>query len=240
VDASALFKHRIQLHDDDVSLNGRLKILKYLVKEKKCLPPNPLDAVRFRQCGILRWMVDESMLNLKAKAFENKCKCLVKVDKELQFLNGQRIPSHLSVGELLCFAAIEFDDMQSLEWLIVGNEISIEFLTIYGWNLLHASAYFGRSEIIIFLSAHKDWMLLVTQLCTRMPWVNAYAAHIAIEKGNINAASHLLFFNCPPIDANGKSIEKYAIQSKHKFVQVWSKDEYTTHRCTRKYAKTSA
>jgi len=62
-----LFEYKVALLEDDESLEGRLKILEYVVEDRELLPPHPLEVIRYRQCGVLRWMFEKSILWIDGK-----------------------------------------------------------------------------------------------------------------------------------------------------------------------------
>jgi len=218
-----LLKYKIKLLQDDEDLDGRLKVLDYLVKEKQQPRPSPLDPIRFRQCGVLRWMVKESLIELTAAAKEDRQ--LFKAAKELQFLGSQNIPTALTVGYFLCFATVEYDDLQSLQWLSHQMGVEIEDVQVNGWNLVHACAFFGRIEILAWLVDESAWHTLVESPCRRKPWEKAYAAHVAIDRGHITAADILLHFGCPTTDGAGKTPDYYAVKSELAHVTSWGEDK---------------
>ena len=215
-DYNVLVKYRLWLQSDDEGLTARLGVLDFLVKEKGMDPPSALDAVRWRRCGVLRWLVDEKLVDLQSPATLN---ISAKDAKTLQVLDKHLIPSTMQLGELLCFCCIEFDDLQSLEWLVTEKGIEIEKFSLYGWNVGHACAFFGRSEVAVWLwkLGRLGWDLVMVP-CDRKPNQNAYAVQIAVEKGFIFVADVLLKAGSPVKDKCGRDIVHYAERSGHKFV----------------------
>jgi hypothetical protein len=94
-----------------------------------------------------------------------------------------------------------------------------------GWNLGHACAFFGRSEITVWLS-HKGLLGgLVTEKCQRKPYVNAYACHIAVSKGYTFVADVMLDAGCPENDRIGKPLTYYARLSGKSYVEEWADEK---------------
>ena len=72
--------------------------------------------IRWCQCRVLRCLVENSFVELKDFAFIDSA--IVRSGKGLMFLGGQWIPEGMNVGVFLCFTAIEFNDLQSFQWLV--------------------------------------------------------------------------------------------------------------------------
>jgi hypothetical protein len=217
---SKMIQDRIQLMGDDKTLSGRLKVLDYLVKEKSMSPPNVLSVIRWRQCGVLRWLVESSYIDLHVAACKDP---VVALDgKGLMFLGGRAIPNSMTVGEFLCFAAIEFDDLQSFEWLVSEQNVQLSSLRFEGLNAVHLCTYLGRAEIFLWLmESQPNLKDLAQEECTRSPWRGCFATHIAAEKGFTFLAELLLSSGCPLKDREGKTAFAYAKQSKVESVSVW-------------------
>ncbi len=167
------------------------------MKENAQDPPSALDACRWRQCWVLRWLASEGLLDLLSKAC-NEPHFVVKA-KQLVFLGSPRIPTSMSVGAFLCFAAVEFDDLQSLLWLLDDKKVAMKEIRCDGWNLAHACAYFGRSEIALALRSRAEWRALVGVKCGRNPAEKGFAVHIAIDKGFVFLADVFLSSGCPSV-----------------------------------------
>jgi hypothetical protein len=56
-------------------------------------PPNAVDIVRWRKCGVLRWLVSESFVRRTGSFSALQITCLL-------------------------LASIEFDDLQTAQWLV--------------------------------------------------------------------------------------------------------------------------
>ncbi len=107
------WKNKIRVLEDDASLQGRLQILKYLRIRQPHLKLNVLEVLKQRRCGILRFMVDQGLVKLDHAADS----IIMENASTFQFLTKGRIPSSMSTRCSFCFAAVEYDDLQSLEWL---------------------------------------------------------------------------------------------------------------------------
>jgi hypothetical protein len=135
----ALLEFKLKLLQDGEGLSGRRQVLDYLVKEHAQDPPSTLDAIRWRQCWVLRWLADEGLLNLLGKACDEPH--FVAMANQLVFLGSPRIPTSMSVGAFLCFAAVEFDDLQSLLWLLEDKKVPMEEIRCDGCNLAHTPVH---------------------------------------------------------------------------------------------------
>jgi hypothetical protein len=219
----SLLDFKIKLLQDGEGLAGRQQVVDYLVKEHAQDPPWALDAIRWRQCWVLRWLASEGILDLLGKA------CIepyfVATAKQLVFLGNLQIPTSMSVGAFLCFAAVEFDDLQSLLWLLDDKEVAMKESRCHGWNLAHVCAYFGRSEIALSLRSREEWRALVGEKCGRNPAEMCFAVHIAIDKGFVFLADVFLSLGCPSVDSAGKDLDYYTKRSKHSFVRKWGKEK---------------
>ena len=210
-------KNKISLLEDDCNLQGRLQILDYLLLHCPTMKLNILDVLKHRQCGVLRFMVDRGLVRMESNALSNRF--FMKNAKNFQFLNSGRIPSSMSTKCFLCFAAVEYDDLQSLQWICESFGTPTELCD--GWNLLHFSAFMGRIEIVIMLHLQPVWQSLIVQECQHEPFQDAYAVHIAGIQGHIILVELLLDMRVSTKDGKGKSIEFYAKKSVHKFAQEW-------------------
>ncbi|KAL7552189.1 hypothetical protein ACHAWF_015404 [Thalassiosira exigua] len=160
------FKHKIRILGDSANLEGRLKVLDLLLQGQPHVRLNALEMLRHRRCGMLRFMANMGMLMLDSNASSNRL--FVKHTSELRFLKESRIPPGTSTRSFLCFAAVEYDDLQSLEWLCQAGGVPIN--TCDGWNLLHYSAFLGRMEIISFLHTQRARKNLTNEVCCRKPY----------------------------------------------------------------------
>ena len=160
-------------------------------------------------------------MQLDGKACESRS--LLQSTKHVSFLPKKKIPTHLSVGSYLCFAAVQFDDLQSLQYLIQGCGIDIMFLEIGGWNLAHACAYYGRLEIAMFLIIQLRSPFLFAASCRRKPWEEVNCVHIAALRGHIMLADLLIEHGCPPSGEDGQSVVVHTQSSPYDFVREWGR-----------------
>lgn len=138
----------------------------------------------------------------------------------------------MSLGSFLCFAAVEYDDLFSLQWLCKTHGYPLEYCQ--GMNVLHVAALFGRIEILGWFhqSDDKVWNHLAGQICKNKEFDGAYLVHIAAGQGHLNVAEMLLEFECNQLDVNGKSPEDYgkkapcmkslALDRDYEFVHDWT------------------
>lgn len=227
-----IIKHKITLLEDAKTLPGRLQILTYLVEDKPEVKLDVLVALRHRQCGVLRWMVEKKLLDLDGDV---KSACLSLAN--FRFI--KRMPS-MSLGSFLCFAAVEYDDLFSLQWLCETHSC---LNAIYeGMNLLHMAALFGRIEITAWLFTTPAWEVLqITS--THQEYFGACSAHIAAGQGHIILADMLLKFGCNECDSSNQRPECYAMrapivtsvssQREYKFAHDWGRNRSGTslHLC---------
>lgn len=98
-------KNKIKLLEDDADLQGRLQILEYILTRQPIIKLNVLEAIKHRQCGVLRFMVDKSLVQIDSNVSSNQ---FFKTGaSKLQFLDRGRILSSMSTKCFLCFAAVE-------------------------------------------------------------------------------------------------------------------------------------
>jgi hypothetical protein len=211
--------YKIKLLEDDADLHGRLRILEYILTRQPSIKLNVLEAIKHRQCGVLRFMVDKSLVQIESNASSNQ---FFKTSaSKLKFLDRGCIPSTMSTKCFLCFAAVEYDDLQSLQWICESFGIPTELCD--GWHLLHFSAFMGRIEIVAWLYTQPAvWQSLVVQECQRKPFQGAFAVHIAAMQGHIMLVELLLDMKVSHKDDKGNTPESYAKKSQHKFAQVWA------------------
>ena len=108
--------------------------------------------------------------------------------------------------------------------LVVSN-IPIT-ITLNGFNLVHACAHFGRTEITtwLYIHARDDWEGLVNAHSTRKTSEKATAAHIAVSRGFTSLADLLIGpFGCPTVDGSGVTLDVLALASSHQYVRDWGK-----------------
>jgi hypothetical protein len=213
-------KYRLHLLEDEKDYEGRQKILHYLLLKHTDVRLDVLIPIKHRQCWALRFMVDKKYLDLEGLAAKEKT--ITQNASTLSFLDSGNIPPNISVRCCLCFAAVQYDDLQSLEWLCgyCGTPDDL----VGGWNLLHYSAFMGRIEIIGWLSTQPVWNSFVSQASTRKPFGGAFAVHIAASCGHLHAFDLLIDLKVPLEDKKGKLPEDYAKKSQYEFVRKWAAD----------------
>eukprot|EP00956_Cyclotella_meneghiniana_P013911 scaffold20482_cov23-Cyclotella_meneghiniana.AAC.2 len=218
-----MIKYKISLLEDAKSLPGRLQILNYLVEDKPEAKLDVLVALQHRQCGVLRWMVEKKLLDL-----DSDVKSAGLSLANFRFI--KRMPS-MTLGSFLCFAAVEYDDLFSLQWLCETHScISAKY---EGMNLLHTAALFGRIEIAAWLCSTSAWQAL-QEPSTHKEYAGASSVHIAAGQGHIILADMLLKFGCNACDSSNKGPECYAkkapiltsvsFQRDYKFAHDWARD----------------
>ena len=101
-----LAKYRLNLLEDSKTLEGRLMILDYLLQHNPTtkLKLNAIEAIRHRQCGVLRFMVDKSLVKMEANASSNRV--FTKVAPNLKCLEKGRVPSSMTTASFLSFVAV--------------------------------------------------------------------------------------------------------------------------------------
>jgi len=99
-----LVKHRLSLLVDDRTLEGRLKVLDYLIQQRPSSRPDMLVVIRHRQCGVLRFMVDKGLVKMEASASSNRV--FTKQSPNLKCLEKGRIPSSIATASFLSFVAV--------------------------------------------------------------------------------------------------------------------------------------
>ena len=210
-------EYRLRLLEDESDIEGRRKILEYLLSHTDVLP-DILVPLLHRQCWALRLMVEAKYLELDGLA--TKERSIVENASKLSFLDSGHIPSNMSIRCCLAFAAVQYDDLQSLGWLCesVGPPLDL----VAGWNLLHYCAFMGRLEIVGWLSTQPVWSSLVPHMSTRKDSDGAFAVHIAASCGHLHVCELLIGLEVPLEDQNGKLPEEYAQHSQHEFVRGWT------------------
>ena len=139
------------------------------------------------------------------------------------------LPS-MSMGSFLCFAAVEYDDLYSLQWLCETH--GIPHTSYMGFNLLHFAALFGRIEIVGWLRTVPSWDSLVNEASTYDALYGAYTVHIAAGQGHTYLADLLLELGCNEKDSRENGPEVYAMRAPivksisfdcdYKFAFVWA------------------
>jgi ankyrin repeat protein len=138
----------------------------------------------------------------------------------------------MTVGEFLCFAAIEYDDLQSFKWLVESNGAS-KSINCYGWNLMHVCARFGREEIVgLMLLDHDVSIGLAEAFCETMRSPHGETPHqssavqISVIEGFTNLANYLLDAGCSSVDAKGLPVYLTVSKaSKFDHAKQWAKEK---------------
>eukprot|EP00984_Skeletonema_dohrnii_P014066 scaffold5878_cov108-Skeletonema_dohrnii-CCMP3373.AAC.2 len=229
----AYFSEKLRLTTDEDDVEGRQKILEYLLRPNNTRLDVILPAMKNRQSWVLRLMLNKGYVNLESQASANAF--LVRNAKELIFLESGHIPSSMTTKCCLCFVAVQYDDLQSLQFLCESFGTPVEF--VCGWNLLHFSAFMGRIEVVGWISTQDQpvWNSFVSQSCGRKPFQGAFAPHIAISRGHLDLCDLLIRLKgrqeglqyAPNLDLHldtckdekGKTLEYYARNSEHEFVR---------------------
>jgi len=227
-DLESLVEYKISLLEDDESLPGRLDILNYLINDNKIkatYTKNPfkyvMTAIRFRQCGMLRWLIKNNHFDLDLDEEVSECSIpniITAYIEEFHFAPT----SSITVGEFLCLVCVEWDDLYSLQWL--HEQCSDPIRLNNGFNLLHLSAFLGRIEIVAWLYTTHQWGALVNEVSKQKPYTNCKALHIAAGEGNVLIVDLLIKFGCDEEElVDGKTLHDFASSSGHDFVQKWVK-----------------
>jgi len=238
--------------EDDIMLDRRLKVLDFLLREVDQRPPDVLKCVRWRQCGVLRWLVAEGFVDLWSLAAAQKE--FAQEAGKLRFLGGRPIPGYMSTSSFLCFAAIEFDDLQTLLWLLDDAAAAqLDELECYGWNAAHAAAFFGRVEIVVSLAKREKWRSLNRKRSVRdyftddgdlavhptpakgltddtnflMSSRSPLPVHLAVKNGFTVVAEILLSSGAPVVDDFGISLSRRSERSTHDHVRPWGEKRIT-------------
>jgi hypothetical protein len=198
-----MLEYKLSLLSNDECLEDRLELLRFFVSDSVGLaPPNAVDIMRWRKCGVLRWMVAESFVRLEAPAVSD-----MQISSRLKyvtFLGKSTIPSSMTVGEFLLLAAIEFDDLQTVQWLVEECGSRAVEVRCNGWNVMHACAHFGRSEIALWFLSQDAMEALLKAPCNRKPADKLFAVHLTVQQGFIFLADQFLEAGCPSQDQNSE------------------------------------
>ena len=221
-----LLKYRRSLFTDadDPCLKARLRIYAHLVGDLNMRAPSPLDLIQWRRKPFLKWMVGRQMLDLKKVA--TKDPAVMSRTKFLKILSGKKVPASMTNGVLLCIAAIEYDDLQSLHWLVVDMGIQLEAIKLHQWNVVHLAAYFGRIEILLWLRSFSQFPELVSTPCGPSSSIEngtLTACHVALEAGHLISAEILLQSNHSP--KLEKSLLQAARSSTFDFIKAWVEEK---------------
>jgi hypothetical protein len=135
-----VYEKRVHELEDDSALAQRLKSIELLVYNGQLDPPNALDVIRFRQCGILRWLEGANFLKLNDLVAGDK-QFHMSQARKVQFLGGKKCPVSIQTSVFLSFAAVEFDNLQSLQWILEKCPVLAENHVIGGLNLAQCSLW---------------------------------------------------------------------------------------------------
>eukprot|EP00934_Nitzschia_sp_Nitz4_P003879 Nitzschia sp. Nitz4//scaffold167_size49223//10984//18384//NITZ4_007032-RA/size49223-processed-gene-0.31-mRNA-1//-1//CDS//3329538266//3869//frame0 len=209
------------LQDDD-GICGRLQMLNYMIVHKGARPPSPLVVIRERNCGALRWLIEGGYVQLMEPAlYMNDPNA-----RKLLFLGGQRVSKAITTGTFLCFACVEYDSLFSLSWLVKGSNASIDQV-INGFNILHVCAFFGRLEILLWISTTPLWSKLLSMApSTRPGFMNYSIFEVAISKGHTNVVLMLeaMGYSMSSAPLNYSSILSSALKSPFRHVRIWGQE----------------
>ena len=188
-----MVNYKITLLEDENGLSGRLQILSHVLQDAQLESLSSLDhltLIRFHQCGVLRWMVEQGHCNL-SKDVSKYSNLLMRFAGKLHFTN---CTESMTLGDCLCFAMIEFDGLVSLQWLCEIHGCPHE--TFGGFNLLYLGAYLGRTEMVPWLITTTSWDNLVGEVCQHKACPGVLAVlHVAASRGHIIIADLLLNFD---------------------------------------------
>jgi Ankyrin repeats (3 copies) len=200
-----------------------LRILEFLVLEENHDPPSVIDVVKWRQSHILRWMIDTLIFDPNALAVGHRD--VIPHQQSFEFLGGEAVPTSMIMAEFLCFLAVEFDDYESLCFLL--SDLSPSILQMCnGWNLVHVCIHFGRREIFQFLLCEKPAFAPLVQECShRFGSQGLFAVHLAIRWGFVYLVELLLDCGCPSVDENGHSILWHASNVPNEYIRAWAKEK---------------
>jgi hypothetical protein len=222
-EVDGMLRYKLTLLRDDESLEDRLQLLSFFMSDSDVfVSPNAVDMIRWRKCGVLRWLVTESFIRLEAVAVSDMQ--IARRLKHVTFLGKNSIPSSMTVGKFLMFAAVEFDDLQTVQWLVEDCEIRAQDVRCNGWNVMHACAHYGRTEIALWFISQDVLVPLLKEPCSRKPCDKLFAVHLAVQHGAVFLVDQFLEAGCPPQDQNKRSVVWHAKKSKHEFVKEWGKD----------------
>mmetsp|Transcript_31441 Transcript_31441/g.75852 ORF Transcript_31441/g.75852 Transcript_31441/m.75852 type:complete len:2512 (-) Transcript_31441:67-7602(-) len=216
-----VFGRKKSIMTDDDNCDDQIRLLEYLVKQKGLNPPSYAMAVRFRQCSVVRWLLangfldvtDSSKLEPDLMMYSEEMSAEFKIELNPQ-LNDKKF--------LLCLATVQYDDIQTLAYMVDNFGHDIIGYEGSGFNLVHAAAHFGRIEIMHYLSTLAPFADLVMEAVGSGKYQGWFASHIAVSSAHITIADLLFSRNCPVVDLNGRSVSLIASKSDHDFVNSWT------------------
>lgn len=169
--------------------------------KKKFQPPCPFFAIECRKCSVLRWLFKKKFIQMEAEPLklQSLMTYLRQHHDELEFARHVNFRSQ-SVGYILCFASIHYDDFQTLVWLI--KEFGVKLLGLHakgkGLNPIHIAAYFGRIEIMYFLRTLDSWTEWLHIPIDGGILNGMYSPHVAVSQGHVDIAGKILLcYGCP-------------------------------------------
>ncbi|CAJ1941281.1 unnamed protein product [Cylindrotheca closterium] len=217
-----MFERKIALMTDDDNVEDQWKLLDYLVKEKDSPQPSLALAIAARQCSAVRWVDERGYSSFTGD-----------IEPELESHLEMTIDSAFGLGHstgawrenklfLLSLLTIQYDDIQTLNWLFDLHGADVLSDPTADFNLVHAAAHFGRIEIMhCYLSTLSTFASLVMKSVGDGKYKGLYAAHVAASCGHIAIADVLLSRGCPVVDMNHVSIVEVASKSSYEFVRSW-------------------
>mmetsp|Transcript_16444 Transcript_16444/g.38138 ORF Transcript_16444/g.38138 Transcript_16444/m.38138 type:complete len:2423 (+) Transcript_16444:381-7649(+) len=214
-----LLKRRLQLISDEKCFPGRIEVFDFLwdkrpdLHAKLCI----LDAIVHRS-GFIGHFVDRGILDLDAQA--STYRQFKQKSAKMIFLDRGRIPPRLTTRVFLAYCSVQYDDLQSLEYLSTDDCLTTN---IEGLNILQFACMQGRIEIAAYLG-HKDsvFHVLASEPCGRKPFEGARAVHIAAKNAHTNLAEILLWLNSPELDMKKRGPEWWAKKSEHEHARDWA------------------
>ena len=92
-------------------MEDQVKLLDYLVKEKRLRHPDPFFAIKVRQCSVIRWLLANDYVTFRGKMDSDFDRYRMEV-KDVFELNLLTNTCMNNKGFLLCLATIQHDDFQ--------------------------------------------------------------------------------------------------------------------------------
>mmetsp|Transcript_31447 Transcript_31447/g.75881 ORF Transcript_31447/g.75881 Transcript_31447/m.75881 type:complete len:2497 (-) Transcript_31447:208-7698(-) len=219
-DCKNFYQYKLHLITDDDDVADQLRLLDYLVKEKGLRYPDPFSAIKWRQSSVIRWLLSNGYIALNG-AIEPE------FDQYTNILHND-FDSFLPIKEetknkgfLLCLAAIQYDDIQTLTWMVEEYGVGVLGGNDSGWNLVHVASHFGRIEIMGYLSTLAPFDAFVRETVRDGKYSGWYASHIAVSQGHTIIADLLVARACPLLNANNVSISEMASNSQLVNVRRW-------------------
>ncbi|CAB9515456.1 Tetratricopeptide repeat and ankyrin repeat containing 1 [Seminavis robusta] len=219
-------RHKSTIVHDDDNLGKRLDVLRYLIRDLRLPPPSVVDCLRWRQCGVVRSLMEQSLLRLHDTVETNKELSAFLLQGGTSWLSSGKTSleaglKSLTVGQTICFLAVEFDDLQTFDFVLSSGNVSPS-ICFQGWTLLHVSAFYSRREISAYL-VRVCPSLVKEKLAYSRFEEGKYASHIAIEQGDLLLAQFLVQSGCPSLDSKQKPLYWYGEQNPiNSEIREWS------------------